>query len=310
MSPPLITGATVRTPAKLNIRLKVVGLRPDGYHDLVSLMVPVGIFDTLDFFPGPPGITLSCEGTGVPENEENLVFRAARAFFARIGGEPALSISLRKQIPVAAGLGGGSSDAAATLMTLNRMHGTPLSGFEMSDVALGLGADVPFFLHNRPSLATGVGEVLEPINYWPPFWYVIVTPPLAISTAWVYDRLEMNATPSTANSGQPDTQRLELTNHEYDTILASLKKDRPDIRSLLENDLETVTVAHYPVIDAIKKLLMETGAEGALMSGSGPSVFGVFRSEEAAKKAKKAVSCRRPGKVFVAAPYKAAGLRV
>jgi 4-diphosphocytidyl-2-C-methyl-D-erythritol kinase len=307
---PSITVATVETPAKLNIRLKVVGRRPDGYHDLVSLMVPVTIFDTLDFSPGPPGITLSCEEGGLPEDEGNIVFRAALAFFARIGVRPALSISLRKNIPVAAGLGGGSSDAAATLTTLNRMYGTPLSGNEMADAALGLGADVPFFLHNRPSVATGVGECLEPIECWPASWYVVVTPPLAISTAWVYDRLEMNAAPASADADRPDMQRLRLTNREYDTILASLKKDRPDIRSLLENDLETVTASRYPVIDAVKKLLLETGAEGALMTGSGPSVFGIFRSEEAARKAAENVSSRRPGRVFVAASYITTGLRV
>ncbi len=305
MSLPLMNTATVWTPAKLNIRLKVVGRRPDGYHDLVSLMVPIGIFDTLDFSPGSPGVSLTCEGTGVPENEENLVFRAALAFYARIGEEPALSISLRKEIPVAAGLGGGSSDAAATLMTLNRMHGALLSGDEMAELAVDLGADVPFFLHNRPSVATGIGECLEPINHWPLFWYVVVTPPLTISTPWVYDRLEMNATPSPADSGRQDIQRLKLTNREYGTILTSLKKDRPDIRSLLENDLETVTAVHYPVIETLKKLLMESGAEGALMSGSGPSVFGVFRSEEEARKAEGIVSRRADGKVFLAGPYEA-----
>jgi 4-diphosphocytidyl-2-C-methyl-D-erythritol kinase len=305
-----ITPAAIRTPAKLNIRLKVVGRRPDGYHDLVSLMVPVTLFDTLDFSPGPPGITLSCVGTAVPENEENLVFRAAVAFYARIREEPALSMALGKQIPVAAGLGGGSSDAAATLMTLNRMHGTPLSRDEMADVAFQLGADVPFFLQNRPSVATGVGECLEPIERWPLLWYVVVTPPLAVSTAWVYDRLGLNAALSPADSLRADTRRIKLTNHEYGTILTSLKKDRPDIRSLLENDLETVTVAHYPVIDAIKKLLIEAGADGALMSGSGPSVFGVFWSEEAARKAEEKVSSRRPGRVFVAASYETTGLRV
>jgi 4-diphosphocytidyl-2-C-methyl-D-erythritol kinase len=303
LSHPPITGATVRTPGKLNIRLKVVGRRPDGYHDLVSLMVPVTLFDTLDFSPGHPGITLSCEGTAVPENEENLVFRAALAFYARIGEEPALSIALRKRIPVAAGLGGGSSDAAATLKTLNRMHGTPLSRDETAGVALHLGADVPFFLHSRPSVATGIGECLEPVDRWPLFWYVIITPPLAVSTAWVYDRLGMSATLSHEDSVRPDGRRLKLTNREYNTILASLKKDRPDIRFLLENDLETVTAAHYPVIDAIKKLLLEAGAAGALMSGSGPSVFGLFRFEKDARKARKAVSSRVEGKIFLAGSY-------
>lgn len=284
------TITTVRTPAKLNLRLKVMGVRPDGYHELVSIMVPVNVTDTLLFAPSTRGITLSCDGISVPENEDNLVFRAAKTFFDRTHFRPALSISLTKQIPVAAGLGGGSSDAAATLKTLNHMYGHPLKWKEMSDTALALGADVPFFLYNRPSIARGIGERLEPIPNWPVFSYLIVSPSFRVPTAWVYDNL-----------------KLELTIHEDDPIVRLLKKGPPEIHSLLENDLETVTAVRYPVVNSIKKLLVEAGAEGALMTGSGPTVFGVFRSEGGIRKARELVISYGFGSVYLAGPYEEAG---
>jgi 4-diphosphocytidyl-2-C-methyl-D-erythritol kinase len=278
---------TVEAPAKLNMSLKILGRRADGYHELVSLMVPVNIQDRLIFSSVSRGIHLSCQGIPVPATEKNLVFRAASAFFSRVGRNPSLSISLTKNIPVAAGLGGGSSDAAATLKTLNTMYHHPLGAGELAETALGLGADVPFFLYNIPSIARGVGERLEPLTNWPEFWYVVVTPPLSISTAWVYGNL-----------------KLELTVSENDYIVNPLRKDWADIGDILQNDLETVTAARYPVIASMKRILMDTGAEGALMSGSGPSVFGVFRSEEAARKAKDAVSSRAEGKVFLARNFR------
>jgi 4-diphosphocytidyl-2-C-methyl-D-erythritol kinase len=277
----------MQAPAKLNITLKIVGRRPDGYHELNSLMVPISLVDRLAFSPAARGIHLSCQGIPVPENEENLVFRAAKAFFTRVSRSPSLSISLTKNIPVAAGLGGGSSDAAATLKALNGMNSYPLGAEELAEMALGLGADVPFFLHNVPSIARGIGERLKPVTHWPGFWYVIVTPSFRVSTAWVYGNL-----------------KLGLTGSENSYIVSPLREDWPAITDLLENDLETVTAVRYPVIESIKRLLVEAGAEGALMSGSGPSVFGLFRSEQAAKEAGKYVASRAEGKVFVAGLYK------
>jgi 4-diphosphocytidyl-2-C-methyl-D-erythritol kinase len=272
---------TVRAPAKLNLILKVVGKRADGYHDLVSLMVPVNLTDTLTFAPGPRGITLSCRPEVLPKGNENLVVRAATAFYARIEQKPFLSITLTKKIPMAAGLGGGSSDAAATLKALNSLEGSPLDGKALAETALTLGADVPFFLQNLPAIARGVGEQLEPVRPWPAYWYVIVAPPLSVSTAWAYGNL-----------------KLELTTPENGSIVNPLRNGWTRIGDLLENDLETVTAARYPIIGHIKSLLLEAGAEGALMSGSGPSVFGVFRSEETAKRAKKALSSRVEAAVF------------
>jgi len=277
----------VETPAKLNLILKVVGRRGDGYHDLFSLMVPINLVDRLTFSSGPPGIHLTCHGIPVPDNESNLVVRAAKTFFSRIGRNPSLVMSLAKNIPVAAGLGGSSSDGAATLKVLNKLYGEPLDADGLAETALTLGADVPFFLYNLPSIARGVGERLEPIPAWPEYWYVIVTPPVSVSTAWVYNNL-----------------KLELTTSKNDYIVNPLRKDWSAIGTVLENDLETVTTARYPVIKSIKKAFVEAGADGALMSGSGPSVFGVFRSEEAARRAERYISSRVEGRVFLAGQFK------
>jgi len=282
-----IPAMRVETPAKLNLILKVVGRRADGYHELISLMVPVNLVDRVTFSRGAPGIHLTCQGIPVPENNDNLVFRAADAFFSRARRKPSISITLHKNIPVAAGLGGGSSDAAATLRALNTLSGHPLGTAALAETALTLGADVPFFLQNLPSIARGVGEQLEPVSDWPEYWYVIVTPPVSVSTAWVYNNL-----------------KLELTTPGNGYIVNPLRKDWSAIGGLLENDLERVTAARYPVIKSIKGILVEAGAEGALMSGSGPSVFGIFRSEEAARRAKRYISSRVEGRVFLAGQFK------
>jgi 4-diphosphocytidyl-2-C-methyl-D-erythritol kinase len=270
-------------PAKLNIRLKVIGRRPDGYHELVSIMVPVGLFDRLELKKTTGDrILLICKGLPVPDDEENLVHRAAEAFFSRLGLKPGLSIKLTKNIPVAAGLGGGSSDAARTLRSLNQMWAKPLTSQDLAAIAVSLGADIPFFLHNGPCLVKGIGEILEPIEKWPRFWYVIVTPHVKVSTAWVYQNL-----------------KLKLTSGQNNSIINYLKIKSSEVTEILENDLETVTASHFPVINTIKKSLLDAGATGALMTGSGPSVFGVFESKKQALSAKRHLISQDLGDIFV-----------
>ncbi len=272
-----------KAPAKLNIFLKITGKRPDGYHELVSIMVPVALFDYLEFtLSQKPGIRLSCQGLFIPDGEDNLVQKAAKAFFFNTGIDQGIDIEILKNIPVAAGLGGGSSDAAVTLMALNEMSGFPLSDAEMEKTALSLGADVPFFLKGVPCLAKGIGEDLSPFENLPRFWYLIVKPPFDISTAWVYARL-----------------KLELTEKKHDYIINYLKKEPFEVVRHLENDLERVTIARFSAIDSIKKSLLNAGAEGALMSGSGSSVFGVFNSKDDALKAKRQLSPQCLGDIFV-----------
>jgi 4-diphosphocytidyl-2-C-methyl-D-erythritol kinase len=279
---------TIEAPAKLNIRLKITGQRPDGYHELVSIMTPVSLLDVLEVMERRgEGVELTASGYSVPLDDRNIVLRAARSFSATTGLQPGLSIKLTKNIPVAAGMGGGSSDAAATLVILNEIYSKPLSTDDLRGLALRLGADVPFFLACTPCLVAGVGEILEPVERWPESWYVVVAPPIQVSTAWVY-----------RNYG------MKLTTGEYPFIKKALESASLVISRFLENDLEAVTAATFPVIDKIKRLLVENGAEGALMSGSGPSVFGTFSSVELAESAKKHLLGQKVGDVFMVKSWK------
>lgn len=261
----------IKAPAKVNVRLEITGKRPDGYHDIFSIMVPVELFDNLEIRRSDTGqIRLSTKGFDVPDDPENLVYKATKSFYEKTRIEnKGIDIELEKNIPVAAGLGGGSSDAASILMALNELHEYPLNEPDLHDLAVKLGADVPFFLNAVPSIATGIGEKLEIIPNWPELWYLIVTPDIEISTAWVYRNYKM-----------------ELTSNEYDYIRKILKNDEIIISKILKNDLEKVTSTSFPVINALKRKIMDAGAEGAMMSGSGPSVFGIFLSRE------KAISAR------------------
>ena len=278
----------IEAPAKLNIRLKITGKRPDGYHELVSIMVPVSLLDFIEIRKKKaPGIDLSISGLPLPLDESNLVTRAAQAFLGSTGLQEGLSIKISKNIPVAAGLGGGSSDAAATLLLLNEVYSAPLSERDLRGLALQLGADVAFFLLCEPCLASGIGEILEPLAKWPELWYVIVSPQLPVSTAWVYQNY-----------------RMKLTKGEYASIKKQLKRESLPFSQILENDLESVTSAKFPIIRTIKELLMENGAEGALMSGSGSSVFGVFFSLEKAESARERLASLDLGDVFVATKYR------
>jgi 4-diphosphocytidyl-2-C-methyl-D-erythritol kinase len=285
----------VKTPAKLNIRLKITGLRPDGYHELVSIMVPIDLFDLLelDVNRNRSEIRLTCEGLPVPADKTNLVTKAARSFFSETALDEGVSIKLTKKIPVAAGMGGGSSDAAATLLALNEMWSRPLTLSRLHGLAAQLGADVPFFLYSRPAIATGIGENLEPLTKWPRFWYVIVTPSIQVSTSWVYRHL-----------------KLKLTPNEYTYIKKSLSREEIPISHLLENDLEKVTSASFPIIHRVKRHLTQGGAEGALMTGSGPSVFGVFLTEDLAVSAKRQIISQNLGDVFLATNWEKEEVRL
>lgn len=258
--------ATVTAPAKVNLFLAVTGRRPDGYHELESLFCPLTLSDRLDLDFNGRGISLSCDHPGIPTDDANLAWRAAARFFRETGIPPNLSIRLEKRIPVAAGLGGGSTDAAAVLKALNRRFGHPLSPDGLHRLAAGLGADVPFFLRAVPAWASGVGDRLEPVRGLPPRWVILLAWPWAVSTADVYKNLNLALTKC-----PKVTKSLTLTGGRYGGTGYRLC-----------NDLETVTAARHPEIEAAKAALVEAGAEGALMSGSGPTVFGLFREKETA----------------------------
>ncbi|MBN2059979.1 MAG: 4-(cytidine 5'-diphospho)-2-C-methyl-D-erythritol kinase [Deltaproteobacteria bacterium] len=274
----------IKAPAKLNIRLKVVGRRHDGYHEIVTIMVPVDLYDFIHLKIKPcSGINLVCKGFSAPADETNLASRAASLFFSETKKKDGLIIDLIKNIPIGAGLGGGSSNAASVLKSLNNYYSNPLSKTEMHDLAVSLGADVPFFLECRPSVATGIGDILEPIDKWPNLYYLIIIPPVSVSTSWAYENV-----------------RLQLTTDEYSYINSVLKFEPIPISHILENDLEKVTSASFPIIETLKKMLLDAGAEGAVMSGSGSSVFGVFSSADRAKSAEAELRATDMGKTVLA----------
>jgi len=251
-------------PAKINLCLHVLGHRSDGYHELLMLMQPVSLTDRVTLtFLDKPVFEVECPGLQLAQGEQNIALRAARAVFEQAGCDGGVRVRVDKHIPVAAGLGGGSSDAATVLTGLNRMLGLPLSTEVLMYEALKLGADVPFFVQGTSSWARGVGERLDPVDKMPVVWYVLVNPGFAVSTAWVYGNLGLT-TPG-------DVAKLPEFSGSTDDLLR-----------LLHNDLERVTVARYPEVDRIKWALLEQGALGALMSGSGPTVFGVFSGKDEA----------------------------
>lgn len=269
-------------PAKLNLLLKITGQRIDGYHELVSVLVPVALYDKLKISKLERGLKVYWSGRELPKGQNNLVNRAAISFFEKTGIRKGAKITAIKKIPVSSGLGGGSSDAAATLKGLNQLWGNSLSSGDLERLALSLGADVPFFLLQRPSIARGIGEILQPMKSFPSFWYVIVSPNLMVSTAWVYKRI-----------------KLQLTNKESQSIVNFSKKAIFNIPELLSNDLEGVTLGKYPFLCSIKDSLIELGALGALMTGSGPSIFGLFDSSRKAYEAGKIIGLQNEGDVFV-----------
>ena len=259
----------LRAPAKLNLHLRVVGRRADGYHFLEMLLVKLDLCDRLMMSLTGSGIGLEVRGADLPAGEDNLVVRAARAFFQRTGVRPGVDLVLEKRIPVAAGLGGGSSDAAATLLGLNQCHGGLLGPEDLLSLGLSLGADVPFFLQSHDAArASGIGEIFRAGPEMGPLFFLLVNPGWPLSTAEVFR--EFN---------------LELTFQDRDHIFTGLNERSFTIARALHNDLETVVLPRYPEVKRIKDQLINAGAEGALMTGSGATVFGVFSSPRSMERA-------------------------
>jgi 4-diphosphocytidyl-2-C-methyl-D-erythritol kinase len=248
----------VFSPAKINLCLHVLGKRADGYHDVAMLMQRITLFDRIDvkLIEGND-VIVTCPGVELPVGEQNITERAARLLLRHVDREQGVSIAVEKHIPAAAGLGGGSSDAAAVLQVLDELLELQLPRAELMDLGMRLGADVPFFLFGQTAWATGIGERLEAWRGMPPSWLVLVNPRVAVSTAWAY-------------------QNLGLTHTRAAAKIPKFPEGIRGLVRLLHNDLEAVTTQRHPVIDEIKQFLLNEGACGALMSGSGPTVFGVF----------------------------------
>jgi 4-diphosphocytidyl-2-C-methyl-D-erythritol kinase len=253
-------------PAKINLRIEVLNRRPDGYHNIRSIMCTVDLHDVLTLSPCPHGISLSCNSPHLPLDEHNLAYRAAALVIERAGLTTGMHIDLEKHIPAAAGLGGGSSDAAAAMRGVCELFRLSYPREELMKLGVQLGADVPFFFSESPSIATGIGETLKPISLSPSFWTVLVTPPLSVSTAWAYGHITLH----------PDRTLCPLS-------------DKIDLREIgngiLYNDFEDIVLPAFPLVREAKELLLRLNAWGALMSGSGPTVFGVFFDEHQARRA-------------------------
>lgn len=272
-----------RSPAKINLFLRVLRRRADGYHDIASLMSPVSLYDDIALAFDRDGISVRCDHPAVPEGETNLAHRAAQCFFSRLDRSPGVALTITKRIPVGAGLGGGSSNAAAVLRALNRRFQQPFSDAQLREMGLSIGADVPFFLFRRTAWVGGIGEVLQRVENPPRTALVLVKPSFSISTRWAYENLNLALTKGAIR-------------HKYDPL-----KDREfDFRHHLCNDLEMVTERKYPEISIIKRSLVDRGAAGALMSGSGPTVFGCFPDRRSAERASRSLSRNRDWQVFSA----------
>ncbi len=261
-----VDAITVQAPAKVNLTLHILAKRPDGYHDLDSVMQKLDLVDTIRISRrNHPGIQLSCPGSDIPEDESNLVWKAASSFLGAAGLEKqwGVSIVLDKNIPVAAGLGGGSSDAGCVLTAMNSLFKADLAEEVLLKLAKELGADVPFFVSRYSAVrATGIGDRMKLQESLKNCSLLLVNPGFSVSTAWVYEN-------------------YTLTRTVKDSKLSDSRKiDSKDKRSYsLHNDLEAVTLEQYPELVTIKRILTDNGASAALMSGSGPTIFGIFPDE-------------------------------
>ncbi len=262
----------VQAPAKINLGLVVQGKRTDGYHEIETIMQMVSLYDEIVIRKSRRGIQVDTDHPNLPTGEENLVYQAADLLAREMNIVPSVRIRIHKRIPLGAGLGGGSSDAATTLAGLNRLWGLDLSRRRLMDLATRLGMDVPFFLFAPTALARGRGEILTRIpSPSPPLWVLLVDPGIPISTRSVYQGLKIGLTTKNKHISM---RRFSVTAFE-------------DAGICLENDLESVTFKKFPLLQEIKESLYDLGALFSLMSGSGSALFGIFPDRPAAHEALK-----------------------
>ena len=282
---PSALGVTALAPAKLNLFLEVLGKRPDGYHEIETLMVAVDLYDTLEFIDDPSGaVTLVCDDPSLPVDGRNLVVKAALRLRAEANVDRGVKISLHKEIPAQAGLGGGSSDAAATLRALDLLWGTGLGDERLGRLAGEIGSDVAFFLHGPAAICRGRGERVEAVEMSTPLHFVLICPPVGVSTAAAFGALVV---PSESRPIGPAVAALG---------------DADALGPLLYNRLQAAAEAVEPSLAQTRELLKDHGPphlSGHLMSGSGSAHFGLARDLSAARNAAEALRRRGPGRVRV-----------
>jgi 4-diphosphocytidyl-2-C-methyl-D-erythritol kinase len=276
-----------QSPCKVNLLLNILGKRPDGFHELETVMHPVNLFDRLTFRRGGSSVQLTCSDSALPVDQTNLVHRAATAFREAASIKDGVAIHLEKHIPMAAGLGGGSGNAATTLLGLNELFGYPLPPQPLHELAASIGSDVPFFLQSKPAIATGRGERIQALDFFRALngaAFLLVHPGFGVATAWAYQNLArfpeaLNGRPSRAEN----LVRL-LNTFDLKTAVGEFY-----------NSLEAPVLEKYPLLEIYQKFLGEHGAIVALMSGSGSTTFGIFTSEATAKVAEQKVRAKFGG---------------
>jgi 4-diphosphocytidyl-2-C-methyl-D-erythritol kinase len=262
----MIDSLLLESPAKVNLRLEILKKRKDGYHELRTILQKIDLHDTIHLsLKKERGITIATDHPDLPVGKDNLVYQSVQSILKRSDYRGGVHIEIKKRIPLGAGLGGGSSNAAATLKALNQLLKMDLPEKELMGMGLRIGVDVPFFFLRGAAIGSGIGEQLKEIEI-PGLWYVLIYPNFQVSTRWAY-------------------QNLVLTKVRFHLNFYKFLKTPKGISHILRNDLEEVVSRKYPEIAIMKELLLDAGAMGALMTGSGPTVFGFFSKEEDALEA-------------------------
>lgn len=282
---------TRKAYAKINLGLDVLRRRPDGYHEVKMIMQTVGIYDVLTFRKKEstgtfPDISISLDREGLPCDKNNLIYKAAELIMGAYDIKEGVDITLNKNIPVAAGMAGGSTDAAAVFHGLKELFGLTMSLEDMKRMGVKIGADVPYCIMGGTALSEGIGEILTPLPAPPEAFLLIAKPDINVSTKFVYENLHADTL-----SFHPDIDGM---------VQALQEGNLKGITDRMGNVLETVTVREYPVIEQIKEEMKKGGAQNALMSGSGPTVFGIYREKEAAQKSSEKIKeMRLAREIFV-----------
>ena len=267
---------TRKAYAKINLGLDVTGRRADGYHMVRMIMQNVDLYDTLTFEESAEkGIRLYTSSPSIPADEHNLIWKVCALLMDKYHIESGVTVTLEKRIPVAAGMAGGSTDGAAAFMGMNELFALGLSGQEMCEMAVRLGADIPYCILGGTALAEGIGEILTPLPDMPECAIIIAKPAIGVSTKWVYTELDSR----------------EIASHpDIDGIRDAIARgDLQSVQKLLGNVLEPVTTARYTVITEIEQIMKTHGALNAMMSGSGPTVFGIYTDQAAAQESYQAL---------------------
>src|SRR5688572_25601852 len=281
---PLFVTLEKDSPCKVNLLLNILGKRPDGFHELETVMHPVPLHDRLVFASGGAGIRLTCSDASLPIDSKNLVWRAAEKFLETAKIREGVQIHLEKKIPVAAGLGGGSGNAATTLLGMNELFGHPLPSQRLHDLAASIGSDVPFFLQSKPAIATGRGEKIQALDFFRALEgaaVLLIHPGFGVATAWAYQNLARFPEALNGRPGRAGNLVRLLNTFDLKTAVGEFY-----------NSLEAPVLEKYPLLEIYQQFLGEHGAVVALMSGSGSTTFGIFTSEGTAKIAEQKVRAK------------------